>query len=159
MLDLLAPRGAAMTTASIRRLEDLRGFRGAPPLTPEQGARLLEELLERLAACDWCTIGVMAPSRAAAVAALRDFERALGWPALDASHLEPTDGPVFLKGHQRHGSLRVREESGLGEGVLITGHCDVESTAADTWGPLPLDLFADASQGASSEGDERTTGL
>jgi Domain of unknown function (DUF1824) len=148
-----------MTGAPIQRLEDLRGLRAAPPLTAEQGARLREELLGRLAACDWFTIGVMAPSSAVALAALRDVERALGWPALDASPLEPTEGPVFLKGHQRHGSLRVREESGLGEGVLITGHCDVESPAEDTWGPLPLDLFADTPPGRASTGDAGTAGL
>jgi hypothetical protein len=148
-----------MTAAAIRQLEDLRGFRGAPPLSPEQRGQLRVELRQRLAACDWCTIGVMASSSGAAREALRSFERALGWPVLDTASLEATSGPVFLKGHQRNGSVRVREEAGLGEGVLITGHSDGDPMAADTWGPLPLDLFADDPLASSSEGGAGPTGL
>ncbi len=148
-----------MTAAAIRRLDDLRGFRGAPSLTREQRDQLQAELRQRLADCDWCTIGIMAPSSAAALEALRSLERALRWPPLDASSLEATSGPVFLKGHQRNGSLRVREEAGLGEGLLITGHSESGSTAADTWGPLPLDLFVDAPSASGSEGSDGTTGL
>ncbi|MEB3261129.1 MAG: DUF1824 family protein [Cyanobacteriota bacterium] len=148
-----------MTGASIRRLDDLRGFRCAPSLTPEQREGLRAELRQRLDACDWCTIGIMAPSSAAALEALRSFERALGWPPLEADSLEATNGPVFLKGHQRNASLRAREEAGLGEGVLITGHSDVASPAADTWGPLPLDLFADAPPASSPEEGDGTTAL
>jgi hypothetical protein len=148
-----------MSAAAIGRLDDLRGFRGAPSLNPEQRDHLREELRQRLDACDWCTIGIMAPSSDAALAALRSFERALRWLPLEANSLEATTGPVFLKGHQRNGSLRVREEEGLGEGVLITGHSDVASSAADTWGPLPLDLFADVPLVSSPEGGDGTTSL
>jgi hypothetical protein len=35
----------------------------------------------------------------------------------------------------------VRPESGLGEGILITGHNPEAPSREDTWGPLPLDLF------------------
>ena len=52
-----------------------------------------------------------------------------------------TGVPVFLKGHQLRGDFRVREEAGLGEGLLITGHHPDSPEAEDTWGPLPLDLF------------------
>jgi hypothetical protein len=132
-----------MSAEAIQHLHDLRGFRNAPRLTLEQRDQLIEELRQRLARCDWCTIGVMAPSSTAALKAMHGYERALGWPSLDTFDLEPTHGPVFLKGHQRNGSVRVREETGLGEGVLITGHSGDDPLAADTWGPLPLDLFAD----------------
>lgn len=146
-----------MTPEEIGQLADLRGFRGAPPLSPAQRGQLQAELRQRLAACDWCTIGVMAPASAVALAALRGFERALGWPPLatETAAAEPR-GPVFLKGHQRNGTVLVREEAGLGEGVLISGHSDSDPTAADTWGPLPLDFFA-SEPGQGAEGG--ATGL
>ena len=105
-----------MTAATIRRLDDLRGFRGAPPLSPEQREQLRVELRQRLAACDWCTIGVMAPSSGAAREALRSFERALGWPVLDTASLEATSGPVFLKGQLRK-AVDLAAQSGEGFGL------------------------------------------
>jgi hypothetical protein len=48
---------------------------------------------------------------------------------------------VFLKGNQRTGTFAVRRESGLGEGLLITGHHPTDTGVEGTWGPLPLDLF------------------
>jgi hypothetical protein len=89
----------------------------------------------------------MAASPTDAVAALRQLEGALGWPALqpaEASDGEPhgEQGPVFLKGNQRTGLFHRRREEGLGEGILITGHGASDPDDEDTWGPLPLDLFA-----------------
>jgi hypothetical protein len=145
-----------MMEREIARLDDLRGFRGAPPLTPAQRLRLQAELRQRLAACDWFTIGVMAPSSGAAWQALRSYERALGWPPLASPNAEEASGPVFLKGHQRNGTVRLREEAGLGEGVLISGHSDDNPAVEDTWGPLPLDLLAgDPGPGA----EDGATGL
>jgi hypothetical protein len=146
-----------MTGQEITRLDDLRGFRGAPPLSPAQRVGLQEELRKKVAACDWCTIGVMASTSASAWQALRGYERALGWPPLTPSTPdEEAKGPVFLKGHQRNGTVRLREEAGLGEGVLISGHSDRNPDAEDTWGPLPLDLFA-ADPGPGTE--DGATGL
>jgi len=150
-----------MTAPEITQLADLRGFRLAPPLSPHQRLLLQAELAQRVAACEWCTIGVMAPASAVAWATLRSFERALGWPPLSArpeggAESAPESGPVFLKGHQRNGTVLVREEEGLGEGVLISGHSASNPAMADTWGPLPLDLFAsDPGQG----GEDGATGL
>jgi hypothetical protein len=89
----------------------------------------------------------MAPSASAAVAALRELEAALAWPTLqpgDPGEGEPGGAPggVFLKGNQRTGLFHVRREEGLGAGILITGHGATDPGAEDTWGPLPLDLFA-----------------
>lgn len=132
-----------MTAVKITGLADLRGFREAPPLSPALRLQLQEELRQRVAACEWCTIGVMAPGSEEAWAALRDFEQSLGWPPLAAAAEEaPTTGPVFLKGHQRNGTARLREETGVGQGVLISGHSASDPAAEDTWGPLPLDFFA-----------------
>jgi len=75
------------------------------------------------------------------------LEAALGWLTLQpavAGDSEPGDepGPVFLKGNQRTGLFHLRREDGLGEGILITGQAGSHPSAEDTWGPLPLDLFA-----------------
>jgi len=126
-------------------LRALCGLRSAPTLSAEQAAGLRAELQPLLARCDWFTIGVMAPSAAAAVAALRAAEAANGWEALEldpaCEALEAIEGPVFLKGNQNTARFLVRREAGLGEGILITGHSPADPDAEDTWGPLPLRFF------------------
>ncbi|MFZ9282494.1 MAG: DUF1824 family protein [Prochlorococcaceae cyanobacterium] len=126
-------------------LADLRGLRSAPQLDQSQRDSLKAELEPRLAACDWFTIGVMASNGAEAIKALRALEAAQGWPALEADPASPSDSDVheaaFLKGNQNTGRYQLRPESGLGQGLLITGHSPSDPGAEDTWGPLPLDLF------------------
>jgi hypothetical protein len=125
-------------------LDSLRGLRQAPVLHPDQRKSLRDELAQRLAGCAWFTVGVMAADRETAVTCLRQLEQSQGWPALmEASDQKMSleSGPVFLKGNQRNGQFRVRVESGVGEGLLITGHSPDQPAAEDTWGPLPLDLF------------------
>ena len=127
-------------------LATLRGLRSAPALQASERAALLAELQPCLAACDWFTVGVMAPSAEAAVLSLRQLEAALGWTALafdpGGEALDAMEGPVFLKANQNTGRFLVRRETGLGEGLLITGHSSIDPSAEDTWGPFPLDLFA-----------------
>ena len=126
-------------------LRALCGLRSAPALSSAEAEGLRAELKPLLARCDWFTIGVMAPSASAAVAALRAVEQANGWEALEldpaGEALEAIEGPVFLKGNQNTGRFLVRREGGLGEGILITGHSPAEPDAEDTWGPLPLGFF------------------
>ena len=122
-------------------LADLCGLRTSPTLDGPQRDRIRLELEERVAACAWFTVGVMAPSQAAALAALRRFERALGWKELVSEDVLAVSGPVFLKGNQSSGLFRVRAETGLGEGMLITGHQPADPGAEATWGPLPLDFY------------------
>jgi hypothetical protein len=136
-------------------LAALRGLRRAPLLDAAGQAELRRDLKAALAPCAWFTIGVMAPSASAAVAALRSCEACLDWPPLREQELaiEAADdhdiagsdpaGAVFLKGNQRTGTYLLRPESGLGEGILISGH-HYDPSLGDTWGPLPLDLFAQA---------------
>ena len=135
-----------MADASVS-LADLRGLRTAPELNAADTEALRSQLLLKLKPCEWFTIGVMAPSAAAAVAALRSVETALGWESLEldpaGEALASIEGPVFLKGNQNSGRFLVRRESGLGEGMLITGHSPADPDAEDTWGPFPLQLFAD----------------
>ena len=127
-------------------LRALCGLRTAPALDAATCAALRAELQPLLARCDWFTIGVMAPSATSAVAALRAAEAANGWQALEldpaCEALEAIEGPVFLKANQNTGRFLVRREVGLGEGILITGHSPADPDAEDTWGPLPLSVFA-----------------
>ncbi|MFN7898784.1 MAG: DUF1824 family protein [Synechococcaceae cyanobacterium] len=58
----------------------------------------------------------------------------------DLPNLPPLS--VFLKGNQRTGLFQLRAEAGLGVGLLITGQEAAEPMAPETWGPMPLDLFA-----------------
>jgi hypothetical protein len=126
-------------------LASLRTLRSAPDLSAQQRQSLGAELKARLAACDWFTVGVMAPSAQAALASLRQLETALGWEALEldpaGEALDAIEGPVFLKANQNSGRFLVRRETGLGEGLLISGHNSADTAAEDTWGPLPLDFF------------------
>jgi hypothetical protein len=137
-------------------LDGLRGLRSPPSLDDAGRAALLTALQSRLAACDWFTLGVMAPSAAEAVACLRQLEAALGWPplVLDGACEDPAaiEGPVFLKGNQNSGRFLLRRETGLGTGLLITGHSPADPGAEDTWGPLPLDLFAAQPQAVPAAG-------
>jgi len=138
--------------ASPISLASLRGLRSAPCLDPAQRQRLRGLLQEAVARCQWFTLGVMAADRQQAIACLRACEAALGWAplqeeagtdaGLEASEVS-AEAPVFLKGNQRSGSFRLRREAGLGRGLLITGHNPDDAAREDTWGPLPLDLFAD----------------
>ncbi|MFM8524513.1 MAG: DUF1824 family protein [Cyanobacteriota bacterium] len=128
--------------SSVTTLRDLRSLRQAPAISTEARQTLRSELNTALAVCDWFTIGVMAPDAEAALTALRQCERALGWTPLADSPDPLPAGPVFLKGNQRSGGLLIRTEEGLGEGLLISGHQEGNGEAGDTWGPLPLDFFA-----------------
>ena len=130
---------------SLPSLQALCGLRTAPALAADQRRSLRNELDPLLEACEWFTVGVMAPSADAAVAALRAVEASLACPSLEldpaGEALETIDGPVFLKANQNTGRFLVRREAGLGEGVLITGHSPADPKAEDTWGPFPLDFF------------------
>jgi hypothetical protein len=121
----------------------LRGLRTAPSLDDDLRQALRAELRAAMAPCPWFTIGVMAPSAAEALDTLQRWQAALGWsPLVDAEPVgEAIEGPVFLKGHQANGSFWIRAETGLGQGVLLSGQHPDRPDLADTWGPLPLDLF------------------
>ena len=73
--------------------------------------------------------------------ALRALERSQDWETMNVVENTTDDGPVFLKANQKGGSVRIRIEHGLGEGILISGHGDDDSTPSTTWGPLPLNFF------------------
>lgn len=122
-------------------LADLRSLRSAPPLDVDQRRWLARELQDRLAACSWCTVGIMAPEATVAIGVLRELEACLGWAPLALGGEPLPEGPVFLKGNQNTGTALLRAETGLGEGVLISGHDAPDPSQDETWGPLPLDFF------------------
>ena len=130
-----------MTGSTISSLSDLARLRGAPELTPDTSDRLRSELRMAMAQASWFTVGVMAPSAAKALEALRALERSQDWETMNVVENTADEGPVFLKANQRGGSVRIRIEHGLGEGVLISGDGDDDSIPSTTWGPLPLDFF------------------
>ena len=130
-----------MTESPITSLSDLARLRGAPELSKECFQRLRSELQEAMANASWFTVGVMAPSAAQAIEALRNLERSQGWDAMELVDSIEEDGPVFLKANQKGGSIRIRIEHGLGEGILISGHGDTDNVPSTTWGPLPLTFF------------------
>ena len=130
-----------MTDSPVQHLADLARLRGAPELLPQIRNELRGELDQAMAKASWFTIGVMAPSREQALTALRSLEQSQQWEPLELVDSPEEQGPVFLKANQKGGTIRIRIEHGLGEGILISGHCDDDTTPSTTWGPLPLDFF------------------
>ena len=94
-----------------------------------------------MAQASWFTVGVMAPTAEMALKTLRALETSQNWDPLDLVDTTDENGPVFLKANQKGGTIRIRIEHGLGEGILISGHSDDETQPSTTWGPLPLDFF------------------
>ena len=130
-----------MTDSPVQNLADLARLRGAPELLPQIRNELREELDQAMAKASWFTIGVMAPSGEQALTALRSLEQSQQWEPLELIDSREEAGPVFLKANQKGGTIRIRIEQGLGEGILISGHGNDDTTSSTTWGPLPLDFF------------------
>lgn len=131
-----------MTESAVHHLADLARLRSAPELLPHIKDQLRQELTQAMANARWFTIGVMAPSMDQALSALRSLEQSQQWEPMELVNSPEELGPVFLKANQKGGTIRIRIENGLGEGVLISGHGDDDTTPSTTWGPLPLDFFA-----------------
>ena len=130
-----------MTETPVNNLSDLARLRGAPELLPQTRDQLRSELSQEMATARWFTIGVMAPSKDQALSALRSLEQSQEWEPMELVDSTEEAGPVFLKANQQGGTIRIRIEHGLGEGILISGHGDDETMPSTTWGPLPLDFF------------------
>ena len=131
-----------MYKRQVQNLADLARLRGAPELLPQIKNELRGELDQAMANASWFTIGVMAPSMEKAITALRSLEQSQQWEPLQLVDSPKEPGPVFLKANQKGGTIRIRIEHGLGEGILISGHGDDDTTPSTTWGPLPLDFFS-----------------
>ena len=133
----------------INKLVDLNSLRSAPLLSNSQIKKLLKELETNIFNADWITIGIMAPSNTKAIESLKSISKkysSIKFGNLDLNKfgnldLNNSDGSVFLKFNQKTGSVFVRSENGLGEGILITCQYDDEFKEANTFGPLPLNFF------------------
>ena len=132
-------------TPRLNKLADLMRLREAPTLEDGLADRLRLELADAMAEADWFTVGVMAPSASAALETLRRLESHQGWEPMQVVQTTEEAGPVYLKANQTSGSIRIRIEHGLGQGILISGHrdqtADDQAGMVTTWGPLPLDFF------------------
>ena len=131
-----------MTDSPLQNLADLARLRRAPELLPQIRNEFRGELDQAMTNASWFTIGVMAPSMEKAITALRSLEQSQQWEPLQLVDSPEEPGPVFLKANQKGGTIRIRIEHGLGEGILISGHGDDDTTPSTTWGPFPLDFFS-----------------
>ena len=125
----------------INKLVDLNKLRTAPKLTNIQVEKLLEELKENIFNTDWITIGIMAPCDTKAIETLQSISKKYSSIKFGNLDLNNSDGSVFLKFNQKTGSVFVRSENGLGEGILITCQYDDQFKESNTFGPLPLNFF------------------
>ena len=125
----------------INKLDDLNNFRTAPQLSKSQEKKLLEELELNIFNADWITIGIMATSDNSAIEALQSISKKYSSIKFVNLGSLSADGSVFLKANQKTGSVFVRPEKGLGEGILITCQYDEDAEESNTFGPLPLDFF------------------
>ena len=132
-------------TPRLNNLADLMHWREAPTLEDGLADRLRLDLADAMAGADWFTVGVMAPSASVALETLRRLETHQGWEPMQVVQTTDEVGPVFLKANQTSGSIRIRIEHGLAQGILISGHrhqtADDQAGMVTTWGPLPLDFF------------------
>ena len=125
----------------INKLVDLNSLRSAPLLSNSQIKKLLKELETNIFNADWITIGIMAPSNTKAIKSLKSISKKYSSIKFGNLDLNNSDGSVFLKFNQKTGSVFVRSENGLGEGILITCQYDDEFKESNTFGPLPLNFF------------------
>jgi len=125
----------------INKLGDLNNLRTAPQLNDRQAKKLLEELEAYIFYADWITIGIMAPSDNKAIETLQSIVKKYSSIKFGNLGSLQADGGVFLKANQKTGSVYVRSENGLGEGILLTCQYDVDAKETNTFGPLPLDFF------------------
>ena len=125
----------------INKLGDLNNLRTAPQLNDRQAKKLLEELEAYIFYADWITIGIMAPSDNKAIETLQSIVKKYSSIKFGNLGSLQADGGVFLKANQKTGSVFVRSENGLGEGILLTCQYEEDSYESSTFGPLPLDFF------------------
>ena len=125
----------------IQQLNDLNQFRSAPTLNLSQTKFLLAEISIEIKNADWITIGVMAPTDFKAIKALNSLIKK--YKNIDYNNLSElkATGHVFLKGNQKTGEVYIRNENGLGEGILLTCQYDNKLLDSKTYGPFPLEFF------------------
>ena len=125
----------------INELVDLNKYKTAPLLNLSQHQKLSLELETKILNSDWLTIGVMAKSDVEAKIALKSIIQKYSYVHLKDFDDLSAPGKVFMKGNQKTGEVYIRQEYGLGEGILITCQYNDPSENSSTYGPFPLDFF------------------
>ena len=130
-----------MKGSKIESLNDLNLLRTAPELTNYQINKLYDELIFHLDSSDWFTIGIMALDKNTALKTLRDIENRLKWSPMTLKTNSFIEGPVFLKANQHTGDIYIRNENGLGSGILLSCQHYDKNKISQTFGPFPLEFF------------------
>ncbi len=130
-----------MESNEVKTLKDLNSLRSAPLLTGLQSIELHKELRIYTENSDWFTIGIMANSSSEAILNLKEIEKYYQLDELKIVSDNDKSGPVFLKGNQNSGMAYIRQEFGLGEGILISCHYNNDLSLTNTFGPFPLNFF------------------
>ena len=125
----------------INELVDLNKYKTAPILDLYQSQKLSLELDKKILNSDWLTIGIMAKSDLEAKIALKSIIHKYSFILLKDFEDLSAAGKVFMKGNQKTGEVYIRQEYGLGEGILLTCQYDDPSQNSSTYGPFPLDFF------------------
>ena len=125
----------------INQLADLNKYKTAPVLDSNQTQKLSAELDLKIEDSDWLTIGVMAKSDVEAKITLRTIIQKYSFIKLKDFETLKALGNVFLKGNQKTGEVYIRQEYGLGEGILLTCQYNDSSKNSMTYGPFPLIFF------------------
>tara|TARA_Y100001968_G_C19088756_1_gene586632 strand:+ start:145 stop:546 length:402 start_codon:yes stop_codon:yes gene_type:complete len=128
-------------TLKINNLKDLNKLRTAPHLSEMKAEILFIELEKYIKEANWFTVGIMAPSTKTAIKVIRDLEKCFKWKKMKIITEPNQNGAVFLKANMKSGSIYIRNEQGLGEGILLTGHKDDIEESLNTIGPFPLNFF------------------
>ena len=136
----------SLSHESINSLSDLCRFRSAPSLNASQKEHLEKELRKYMGRVDWFTIGIMAYSSISAISALREIEIAFAWSPMKIVSPSLKKGPVFLKANQKTGESYLRNELGLGEGILLSCQNNNPIIDTETFGPFPLNFFKEKDQ-------------
>ena len=127
----------------INQLADLNKYKTAPVLNSYESQKLSAELDSKIEDSDWLTIGVMAKSDVEAKIALRTIIQKYSFIKFKDFEGLKALGNVFLKGNQKTGEVYIRQEYGLGEGILLTCQYNDSSKDSMTYGPFPLIFFCD----------------
>ena len=125
----------------IKNIFDLNRFKSAPKLNQFQKKNFLGEIDYKIIQADWITIGIMALNDHIAIKTLQSISSRYSAIKFKGLSSLKANGSVFLKGNQKTGSVYIRSENGLGEGILLTCQYDEESSESTTFGPFPLDFF------------------
>jgi hypothetical protein len=139
----------------------------SPPLTLDEAQRLLRQFtcLDRLPPTeslptydqvrhallqvrehsDYQIFGICADGLESASLALLTYLRALGYedqPQLSAANVAAATGPVYVKYNAKNGRCHVDTYGGEHRGVLVSCQSAYDGDVNETFGHLPLDLFA-----------------